>query len=130
MATTTPIAITSTGSSPSQVASKTSTEDDKNLFLKLMVEQLKQQDPMNPTDGNQWLTQMAQFNSVEQLTNLASSNANSQAVGLLGKTVSYQDGTGSIAQGAVSTVSLSQSGPTLTVGDTPGIQVSSLTEVQ
>jgi len=125
-----PITITRTGSSPNTVTSPTSATSDKNLFLKLMVEQLKQQDPMNPTDGNQWLTQMAQFNSVEQLTNLVSSNAQTQAVGLLGKTASYQDGAGGIAQGTVSSVSMSSGAPTLTIDGTPNIAVSSITQVQ
>jgi flagellar basal-body rod modification protein FlgD len=35
-----------------------------------MVEQLKHQDPTNPTDSNQFLTQLAQFTELEQVTNL------------------------------------------------------------
>lgn len=124
-----PITITGTGSSSSTVTSKTSPTSDKDLFLKLMVEQLKQQDPMNPTDGNQWLSQMAQFNSVEQLTNIVAGNAQNQAVGLLGKTVSYQDN-GALAQGIVEKVSMTTSGATLTVDGHPGILLSSLSEVQ
>src|SRR3954470_21741146 len=80
---------------------------DKDLFLKLMVEQLRHQDPMNPTDGNEWLAQMAQFNSVEQLGNLASTSAQAQAVGLIGKTVSYTDH-GALVDGVVEKVSMTK----------------------
>jgi len=39
----------------------------EDTFLKLLVEQLKNQDPLNPQDGAQFVAQLAQFNSVEQL---------------------------------------------------------------
>ena len=39
-------------------------------FLQLMIEELKNQDPMNPMDGTQYASQLAQFSSLEQLTNL------------------------------------------------------------
>ncbi|HWR49651.1 MAG TPA: flagellar hook capping FlgD N-terminal domain-containing protein [Bryobacteraceae bacterium] len=40
---------------------------DKEAFLKLLVAQIKNQDPLNPTDGVQFLTQLAQFSQLEQL---------------------------------------------------------------
>jgi flagellar basal-body rod modification protein FlgD len=45
-------------------------ETDKNLFLKLLVAQMGNQDPMNPQDPTQYVTQLAQFNSLEQMQNL------------------------------------------------------------
>jgi flagellar basal-body rod modification protein FlgD len=39
---------------------------DKETFLKLLVAQIKNQDPMNPSDGVQFLSQLAQFSSLEQ----------------------------------------------------------------
>ncbi|MCC7052680.1 MAG: hypothetical protein IT355_05395 [Gemmatimonadaceae bacterium] len=42
----------------------------KDDFLKLLVAQLKHQDPQNPADGTQMAAQLAQFSSVEQLTNI------------------------------------------------------------
>lgn len=42
----------------------------KNQFLQLLVAQMKNQDPINPMDGTQFASQLAQFNSVEQLINL------------------------------------------------------------
>ncbi len=46
---------------------------DKDAFLKLMMTQLQNQNPLEPTDSTQYMQQMAQFSSVEQLTNIASS---------------------------------------------------------
>jgi flagellar basal-body rod modification protein FlgD len=54
----------STGSSGSNAAMG---ETD---FLQLMIQELKNQDPMNPMDGTQYASQLAQFSSLEQLTNL------------------------------------------------------------
>src|SRR3954468_13622034 len=107
----------------------TSVTDNKDLFLKLMVEQMSHQDPMNPTDSDAWLSQMAQFNSVEQLGNLVTSNSQSQAVGLLGKTVTYAVN-GTSASGVVEQVSMDKAGPKLTVGGQVGVLLSSISQVQ
>jgi flagellar basal-body rod modification protein FlgD len=45
----------------------------KEDFLTLMVEQLKNQDPMNPADATEFTAQLAQFSSLEQLFNINSS---------------------------------------------------------
>jgi len=69
----------------------------KEDFLKLLVEQLKNQDPLNPMESTEFTAQLAQFSSLEQLTNMnesleysqlyQSSINNAQAVGFIGKTV-------------------------------------------
>ena len=46
-----------------------STEVTKNMFLQLLVAQLKNQDPLNPSDGTQFITQLAQFQQLEQSMN-------------------------------------------------------------
>ena len=42
----------------------------KNMFLQLLVAQIKNQDPLNPADGTQFLTQLAQFQQLEQSMNM------------------------------------------------------------
>ena len=42
----------------------------KNMFLQLLVAQIKNQDPLSPADGTQFLTQLAQFQSLEQSMNM------------------------------------------------------------
>ena len=44
----------------------------KDDFLKLLVTQLQHQDPMNPMDDKDFMGQMAQFSSLEQITNMVS----------------------------------------------------------
>src|SRR5690348_690725 len=115
---------------PSTPRAATTNNDDKDLFLKLMVEQMSHQDPMNPTDSSQWLAQMAQFNTVEQLTNISANNDQQQAVGLLGKTVTYNADGGAIATGTVDKVTLAKTGPALTIGDQDGVLLTAITDVQ
>ncbi len=42
----------------------------KDAFLKMLIAQLRHQDPLNPMDGTAFVAQLAQFSSLEQLTNL------------------------------------------------------------
>lgn len=49
----------------------------KDEFLKLLITQLRHQDPLNPMEGTEFASQLAEFNSVEQLINL-----NDQVTGL------------------------------------------------
>ncbi len=61
---------TATGqdASPQQTASKKNDElTDKTAFLKLLVAQIRNQDPLNPADGVEFLSQLVQFSQVEQL---------------------------------------------------------------
>jgi len=44
---------------------------DKATFLKLLVAQLKNQDPLSPSDGTAFVTQLAQFTSLEQSTQMS-----------------------------------------------------------
>lgn len=44
---------------------------DKTTFLRLLVTQLKHQDPMNPSDGVEFVTQLAQFTALEQATQMS-----------------------------------------------------------
>jgi flagellar basal-body rod modification protein FlgD len=107
-----------------------------NTFLQLMVDQLKNQDPLNPTDTSQYLSQLAQFTSLEQETNTATAtgqlqteSASTEALNLLGKTVTYTDSTGVSQSGQVQSIDLTGTSPTLTIGTATGILTSQVTAV-
>ena len=58
------------GSSNSTSTSTTSNTDalaNKSVFLQMLVAQIQNQDPLNPTDSSTFMTQLAQFSSLEQL---------------------------------------------------------------
>ncbi len=102
----------------------------QNDFLKLMIAQLQAQNPLEPSNGNEYVTELAQFTQLEQTTNLASAGELSSAVQLIGHTVSYSDPTtGAAATGVVGSVQSTTAGPTVTVEGVPGIKLSSVTEV-
>ena len=60
----------SNSSSTGKTATIDSSQVTKNMFLQLLVAQIKNQDPMSPSDGVQFLTQLAQFQQLEQSMNM------------------------------------------------------------
>jgi flagellar basal-body rod modification protein FlgD len=106
---------------------------DKDTFMKLLVAQLKYQDPSNPTDSSQFLAQTAQFTQVEKLEDMLSMMKGQRMVNasaLVGKTVTYMDPTGQYQTGVVSAAKLNgDSEPTLKVGNTD-VELSKVTEIQ
>lgn len=107
MADTTAVSSSQSSSSSSTTTSTTSSSStlDKEAFLKLLVTQMQNQDPMNPMDDTQYVTQLAQFTSLEQ-TQTANRRAEStQAYSMIGKIISYQDSsTGDVTTGQVNSV--------------------------
>lgn len=97
-------------------------ELDKDAFLKLLVTQMKYQDPLNPTDDKQFLAQMAQFSALEQMQNMTKSTVKQQGFAMIGKTIQgtmYNETTGvyDAVEGVVSAV-VQKSGETyLRVGE-------------
>ena len=130
----------STGTTATQ-PSTTSIVNPKSLlnkddFLKLFVTQLQHQDPMSPMDNDAMVAQMSQLSSVEQLTNMATANAGmaqslaqSSAVGLIGRTVTWTDTDDTAHTGVVEKVSTKDGAPSLTVAGTDGVSPSSITQV-
>lgn len=61
-----------TSGSESQSASRTENgvSDQQNLFMTLLVAQLKNQDPLDPQDSSAFVAQLAQFNTLDQLTQI------------------------------------------------------------
>ena len=100
---------TAIANSAAQKAGKTTSTDDSNMFLTLMLQQLQNQDPTQPTDNTEWLAQLAQYSSLEQMTQMNSGltdcmnyisamysdmSANSeitQTLSLIGKEVTIKD---------------------------------------
>jgi flagellar basal-body rod modification protein FlgD len=98
-------------------------------FLKLMIAQLQAQDPLQPANTNEYVSELAQFTQVEQTTNLASASELSGAVQLIGHTVSYNNGAGEVVRGVVQSVQSGTTGPTVTIEGVAGIKLSSVMEV-
>ncbi len=62
-----PLAGASTSASDKTASSTTDGAASKEMFLKLLVAQLQNQDPMNPMDSTQFVSEMAQFSTLEQV---------------------------------------------------------------
>lgn len=102
----------------------------QNEFLKLMIAQLQAQNPLEPGNSNEYLSELAQFTQVEQTTNLANASELTGAVQLIGHTVSYNDpATGASVSGTVQSVQSAASGTSVTVEGIAGVKLSSITEV-
>jgi flagellar basal-body rod modification protein FlgD len=121
--------LNSTPGAKTQAASGANSAMGKDQFLKLFVAQLQHQDPMNPMQDSDFMGQMASFSTLEQVSNLASENARSNAIGLLGRTVTYTDKDGVDHTGAVEKVSTKDGKPSLTVGGADGVDPSSISQV-
>ena len=88
------------------------TDLGKDAFLELLITQLKHQDPLDPMDDKEFVAQMAQFNSLEQMQNMNSnlekliaSGRMSEASSLIDKEVEGLDSNGNNVSGVVSGVS-------------------------
>ena len=95
-------------------------EMGRDQFLKILITQLQTQDPTSPVEDKQFIAQMAQFSSLEQMTNVATefrrlnqAMISGQALGVLGRNVELATDDGPVA-GRVDAVSQG-SNPTLHV---------------
>ena len=107
----------------------------RDAFLKLLVAQLKYQDPLNPADGAEFLAQTAQFTMVEKLTEMvtqgektALSQQETQAAQLVGKQVTYLTTSGTTEQGLVESTKFTDDSQTLTIGG-KAVQLTAVTGV-
>ena len=108
----------------------------QDAFMKLLVAQMKYQDPLSPTDGQQYMTQMATFTQVEKLTQLVTAQAEVaqwqkrlSAEGMVGKEVSGADRDGATMQGRVTGVRHGADGPLLELADGRTLPLSGLARV-
>ncbi|MEI2385841.1 flagellar hook assembly protein FlgD [Breoghania sp. JC706] len=111
-----------------QAASSSSAMEDLTLdydaFLTLMIQQMKNQDPTNPMDSTEQLSQLATFSQVEQaiqtnskLDSLLTNLSFSQAGDLIGRTATAADGT----TGKITSVEVYSDGTVLGLEDGTGI---------
>lgn len=133
--------------------SSTSTSDyiSKETFLQLLITQMEYQDPLDPMDNGEYLSQLAQFSALEQMTNIADTmddvmslveNVDTsvlvgQLTTMIGKEVQWtttnSDGTTSTYEGTAKSVSISDGTPSLIVEiettDASGNKTTALTKV-
>ena len=107
----------------------------QDAFLKLLVAQLKYQDPLNPADGAEFLAQTAQFTMVEKLADLeaqgqstVTSQQQMQAAQLVGRQVTYVDSTGNLVEGVVESAEYTPDGQSLTI-DGQAVELDNITKV-
>jgi flagellar basal-body rod modification protein FlgD len=130
-------ALTGGTATGNQVQRKTGGTLGKDDFLKLLVGQLQHQDPLSPSDDQQWIGQMAAFSQLEQVSNTAATtqkivdtlNTNG-TLSLIGRTVTYLDEAGVAHSGAVDTVDMAGGKASLTVGGVAGIDAGTVTQVR
>lgn len=132
---------TQSSQSVANAVNKTLGQDD---FLKLLITQLENQDPSQPADETQFIAEMAQFSSLEQMTNVANAvnklstslqtinqqQLMAQGAALIGKNVSGTDSNNNAVTGVVDSVIMKDSNVVLQVGKQtlPLSQVTSITQ--
>ena len=104
-----------TTTSSSTAATKDPSEIDKDTFLKLLVAQMKYQDPSNPTDPTQFMTQTAQFTMVDKLNQIAGLSQQQTATSLVGRSIQWTGADGKSQTGTVTGATLGTT-PSLIVG--------------
>ncbi len=106
---------------------KSKTSVDYNSFLRLLVAQMKNQDPTQPMDSTEYVAQLATFSQVEQtmqsnakLDQILQSSALAQADSIIGRSITSADGN---TTGTVAEVRLATSGLIAILGDGTEIPV-------
>jgi flagellar basal-body rod modification protein FlgD len=127
---------TNTNSTTQRTASSSLGKDD---FLKLLVGQMKNMDPLGAgsNDPSQSMAQMTQYSILEQLTNLSKANEQLAAqtktasnIALIGKTVTYSQADGTPVTGKVEQVTTVEGKLSLTVDGKAGIDPDTVIEVR
>ena len=97
-------------------------------FLKILTSQLSNQDPLKPLDNEAFVTQIAQFATLEQtgqlnqkIEQLLSVQSVTQSVGLLGKTIDVKTDAGATLSGTVSAIDYVSGSPQLTISTGSGV---------
>ena len=121
-----------------QKATKTSTTNNSSttdVFLKLMLTELQNQDPSTPMSSSEMINQMAQLNSVQAmqkmstaLTSVEHLNQINSASSMMGKTVTYAGTDGKLISAKVDSIAIDGTDITLTMGN-QSVSLSSVVQV-
>ncbi len=116
--------ITSAVTTSTTSATSSASELGKQDFLQLLVVQLQNQDPLDPVKNEDFIAQLAQFNSLEQMINLNENfeamnemQAITNASNMIGKVVAWTDSDGNTQYGQVTQVGMQDGTPYLLIGD-------------
>lgn len=90
----------------------------KDDFLKMLVTQLRYQDPLQPMEDKEFIAQMAQFSSLEQMQNMNTAMITTQATNLIGKEIHWMNDQGQEQSGVVTAVTTYEGVSKLIVGET------------
>jgi flagellar basal-body rod modification protein FlgD len=88
----------------------------KDDFLRLLVTELRNQNPLEPLDSKEYIAQLAQFSSLEQMQNLNFQLASLSAVNVIGKTAKAFDGEKEVT-GVINGVLFEKNGLKLIIGE-------------
>ncbi len=98
---------------------------DNEMFMALLVAQLTNQDPSDPMDTNEMMSQQVQMAQMEQTVAQTETiqeqfalTMRMAAMGVVGQQVSYYDSDGAVVTGEASSASFAASVPSIKVGDT------------
>jgi len=111
------------------------TELDKDSFLRILVTQLTNQDPLEPLKDTEFIAQMAQFSELEQMMNISKQLDNLMMLsllssgGLVGRTVSFFDEAGEEASSRVLSVRFGDGDMTLELASGEGIPLGAILSI-
>lgn len=109
----------STGTdSQQQTVTNNSSVLGKDDFLNLLVTQMQYQDPLQPMDNTQFVSQMAQFSSLEQMQNMNTAMEASKATSMVGSLITWTDDSGNVQSGVATGVKMVNGQTQVMVGST------------
>ena len=134
MSTVSGVAASGTATASSKTDAGIKTGLDYDAFLQLLVAQMKNQDPLNPTDPTQQMSQLASFSNVEQsiklnqkLEAMTTLSSLTQANSLIGRTVTSGDQT---VSGVVKSVQVTTDGTVATLASGKTVTLASGVKVE
>lgn len=116
-------AVNALSSAVAKTATGKSSFVSQDTFLKLLVTQLQNQDPLNPQDSSQFVSQLASFSSLEQMTTMSKSMETvleTSVTNLIGKTATVTDTSNSVGYvtGKITGIQYYADGPAVKVNGT------------